>query len=257
MPPFPPQGVRHGNQLNSLVERPDSPKVELMADGVVMITRRYAIDSLNDIVLAPKPKDPDPLGYHAKCVSTNVVHGPQNQSEVVCTFQGYIYLPPTIYEFANSRMDRPIQMHPKFTDGSTFGSEDPTSPSCYKVFEKIDPNLPLGPNNQYFVKFKDAGTNPALLKFRGIEAYIVGSAQFRKTSFALQPDFAQTDVGKLNAPESGPYGATLPDPTNAGKHWLKIEKTCVNMLKGASILWQITEVWQYNDLGWVEEIYGP
>ena len=256
---FPTAGVRFGNQLGALVERPNSPKVEFMADGVVMITRRWSIDSLNDIVLAPKPMDTDPLGYNAKCVSTVVTNGPQEQSEVVSTFQGYVTLPPSIYEFANSRMDRPIQMHPSFNDVTKFPPEA-------KLYQPIVPGVtfvnpttanPLG-SNAMFVKMNDVGTSTSdpNAKFRGIEAYIVGSAQFRKTSFSLSPDFDQTDVGKLSAPSAGPYSATLPDPSNTNHKWLKIEKTCVNMLKGASILWTITEVWQYNDLGWLTEIYS-
>lgn len=261
--PIPGTGVRHGNQLAALVERPDSPKVEFMADGVVMITRRYAIDSGSDIAMAPKPKDLDPLGYNARCVSTQVVHGVQNQSEIISTFQGYTSLPPNIYEFANSRLDRPIAMHPNFNDPSIF-------PPSTKVYEPIPPFTeksmvaptdasPYGGKGCVFSKFQDVGDslNDPKIKFRGVEAYIVGSAQFRKTAYATEPDFDQTDVGKLSAPESGPYWMTLPDPTNSGKHWLKIEKTCVNMLKGASILWTITEVWQYNDLGWLSEIYEP
>ena len=256
---FPTAGVRFGNQLGALVERPNSPKVEFMADGVVMITRRWSIDSLNDIVLAPHPKDYDPLGYNAQCISTVVTNGPQEQSEVVSTFQGYVTLPPSIYEFANSRMDRPIQMHPDFNDVTVF----PCASKLYQPIiqgvtytEPTDAN-PIG-QNAMFVRFKDIGTNSsdANAKFRGIEAYIVGSAQFRKTSYSLVPDFDQTDVGKLSAPSAGPYSATLPDPYNSAHKWLKIEKTCVNMLKGASTLWTITEVWQYNDLGWLTEIYS-
>ena len=237
---------RFGNQLAAMVESADSPRVEMMADGVVMITRKWKVDSGRDLLLCPKPKDADPLGFHARCVSTTIEHGPGRMSVVTSTFQGYITLPPTIYEFANSRMDRPIQIHPKFLTIPGMGEEkyrtkDPVSGVFIKFWDQVEATDPQG-------SAKDA-------KFRGIEAYIVGSAQWRKTSYALQPDLDQTDVGKLSAPESGGYTG-LPDANNSLKKWLKIEKTCRNMLKGASILWEITEVWQYNDLAWVTEIYG-
>jgi hypothetical protein len=157
-----------------------------------------------------------------------------------------VTLPPTIYEFANSRFDRPITLHPNFNTTSVFPDET-------KSYSIPDPSTP---SIKVFLKFKDADPVPANNKFRGVEAYITGSAQWRKTSYSIQPDFSQTDVGKLNAPETGPYTG-LPDQNNINNSWLKIEKTSVNLLKGASILWQTTEVWQFNVDKWLTEIYGP
>lgn len=234
-----PSYTRFGDPLNNLVESPDSPRVEFMADGVVMITRKWKCDSGSDIALAPKPKALDALGYSARCVSTVIQHGAANISEIVSTYQGYVTLPPNIYEFANSRFDRPIQMHPQFMNNSVFPTSTKYIPTATGMFEK----------------FKDVGS-VADTKFRGVEAYITGSAQWRKTSYSLQPDLEQTDVGKLSAPEVGSYTG-VPDASNAGKSWLKVEKTTVNMLKGASIMWVTTEVWQYNVDKWLTEIYGP
>jgi len=239
-------GVRFGDQLTQLREQSDSPRVEFQADGVVLISRHWKVDSGSNLALAPKPKDLDALGYHARCVTSVIQHGKQNISDIMATYQGYVTLPPSIYEFSNSRFDRPIQLHPQFNNPSYF-------PDATKAYAVPDPATPTV---KVFVKFKDSDPVGANNKFRGVEAYITGSSQWRKTSYALNPDFDQQDVGKLNPPETGPY-VGLPDQLNTLNSWLKIEKTCVNLLKGASILWQITEVWQFNLDRWVIEIYGP
>lgn len=242
--------TRFGDSLLNPVEQADSPKVEFQADGVAIISRHWVIDNSQAEFFQPLPGELDPsFAYSAKCVSSISELGEGSQAHVRAVFQGYLTLPPTIYEFQNSRLDRPIQMNPNFEDiGDNF-----------KVFSPIlDPTTGAPTGNQTFVKFQDASTTEADNKFAGVESYIVGMAQWKKTAYATSPDFSQTDVGKLSAPEIGPWtGNGIPDPANDDKSWLKIDKTCFNLLKGASILWLITETWLYNADGWLEEFYGP
>lgn len=256
-----------GSALESLndAEQPFSPQVDFQANGVVMITRTWKVNRDNDLGLMPNIKDLDDLTeYSAKCISVNLTGIAGVWTEIVAVYQGYTTLPPTIFEFVNARLDRPIQMHPRFLDEAVF-------PKDTKVFDKINPDKEAGEGNQIFSKFKDVIstvapiTTEAMCRFRGIESFIVGSAQWRKTTYSLVPDFDNSDVGALNPPNTGEGDFTPPDPPinglpdqfNAENTWIKVEKTCVNMMQGASILWIITEVWLHNDLGWTEEIYNP
>lgn len=235
------------NVLQASNQQADSPQMEVQADGTILITRRFVVDKANAGGALPAPRSGDPLGEYTgvKVVTATSRPFKPDMAIIEVVLQGYLTLPLTIYEFQNSRMDRPIQMHPKFNTSPGMGE------SKYRVTQLT------GPSAGAWLKFYD-GPNTATKdhKFAGIENYVTGSAQWRKTSFSATPDFDQTDVGKLNAPEVGSYGATVPDVSNTGNHWLKLEKTCRNMLRGASILWEITEVWQYNSLGWMPEIYS-
>lgn len=233
-----------GNNLSALEEQVESGRFEITAEGVMVVTRVWKATYAVAIANAPAVRSADPGGTGALCISVTIDREAGDIAIVRATYQGYLYLPFTIYEFANTRQERPIEMHPNFNDAAKF-------PDAVKFF---DPDMLLQ-GKKVFVKFQDSDPTATNNRFRGIEAYITGSAQWRKTSYSTTPDFDQTDVGRLNAPEAGPYGG-LPDAGNAGKTWLKMEKTCRNLYKGASLLWEITEVWQYNRDGWRDEIYG-
>lgn len=243
-----PDPVMFGNQLLDRLELPESPTVNITANGTVMITRRWKVNGSVNISQMPLPRQLDPLGYNARCVGSVSTPGPGNISMIESTFQGYITLPITIYEFANSRLDRPINQHPNFNNVTFF-------PANTKV---------LDPVSGQFQKFKDAGTSgDPTITFAGVEAYITGSSLWRKTSYSITPDFNQADVGTLNAPEAG-ANTGLPNQSNAllpgnppgRRSWLKMEKNCVNELLGASIIWRITETWQFNQYGWLGQIYS-
>lgn len=245
--------TRFGNELSTKVEQPGSGKIQVSADGVVVMTRIWQVDNDRIWQEIPNVKFSDPVYPNLFCVDVTVDPGKAKHAIITATFQGYQTLPPVIYEFQNSRMDRPIALHPKFMDtGAGQMGEIAGTEAKYKS---------LDPINGAFIKFFD-GTSGTVggktkdNKFRGIEAYIVGSATFRKTSFSTTPNFSQTGVGKLTPPEAGPWAATIPDAGNTAHSWLLVENSCSNLLKGASILWQIVRVWQYNSQGWMTEIYS-
>lgn len=234
-----------GNNLSLLVEQPQSGAYNLTAEGIFTITRIWRATYDVCVANAPGVRSIDPYGTNALCIQVDITRESPNLGTVTAVYQGFLNLPFTIYELSNSRMERPIGMHPKFLDTSVF-------PESCKVFEIPDAVAAI----PIFVKFKDVGTDgDPDLKFRGIESFIVGNVQWRKTSYSQTPDFSATDVGKLSAPETGSFTG-LPDQSNSGKKWLKIEKNCRNIYKGASLLWEINEVWQYNELGWTTEIYS-
>jgi hypothetical protein len=249
--PLPSGVTRFGDQLGSKAESKGSRRVEFMADGVVNITHTFNVDSGADLTSAAKPKDLDTFNstYHARCVSSLIEPLGGNQSRITEQYQGYIYLPPTIYEFNNSRFDRPINMHPKFNDVTVF-------PEDTKVYRDVsEAGVIVGKTFDKFVDYVPGGDpNDARLRFRGIESYITGSSQFRRIMFLTAPVFDQGIVGKLCPPDSGTYSG-LPDPYNVLHSWLCIENSCVNMLRGASIMWTLTTVWQYIKEGWSTDIY--
>lgn len=235
-----------GDPQNTLTVQPDSGAYNFTAEGIFTVTRIWKAKYDVCLANAPQVRSLDTLGSNGLCISVDIVPIPPNLALMTAVYQGFLYLPFTIYELSNSRMERPIAMHPDFLDVSKF-------PEACKLFDIPDPNEPL---KKSFAKFKDVGTSgDPNLKFAGVESFIVGNVQWRKTSYSQTPDFDAADVGKLNAPEAGPYTG-LPDQSNTAKKWLKLEKNCRNMFRGASLLWEINEVWQYNDLGWLEEIYS-
>lgn len=236
-----------GNVLSTLVEQPNSGTYNFTAEGIFTVTRIWRAKYDACLSQAPQVRSIDPLGSNGLCISVDIIRMPPDLGEVTAVYQGFLYLPFTIYELTNSRMERPIAMHKDFLDVSKF-------PLASKLFDIPDP---VGaPTDKSFTKFKDVGTaGDPNLKFAGVESFIVGNVQWRKTSYSQTPDFSATDVGKLNAPEAGPYTG-LPDQSNAAKKWLKMEKNCRNIFKGASLLWEINEAWQFNDLGWLTEIYS-
>lgn len=250
--------IKHGATLGLKIEQSDSPGIEFQADGTVLVSRKWKCGKQEALGLCPRARSQDAAfenqtGLKVFCVNSKVEPQPGSWALISASYQGYETLPPIIYEFQNSRMDRPIVLHPKFNDKSVF-------PDACKVFDKIDPNLPAGAGNRFFSKFKDskAETEPdSVIKFAGVTGFVVGTAQWVKTEFSEEPDFDISDVGTLQAPEVGPYLGDVPDAANTGRHWLKVDKSCSNLLRGASILFQTREVWLYNSLTWLREIYDP
>ena len=242
-----------GNNITSLIETPLSGAFNLNAEGIFTVTRIWEADYDVCVANAPQPRSVDPLGTNALCIQVDISRRSPRIGTITAVYQGFLYLPLTVYELSNSRMERPISLHPDFNDVSKF-------PYACKMFEPVidgATGAPTGKEN--FVRFKDSDqpnpdTNPNN-KFRGIESYVVGSVQWRKLAYSQTPDFDALDVGKLSAPEAGPFTG-LPDQSNSAGKWLKMEKNCRNIYKGASLLWEISEVWQYNDKGWLSEIYS-
>lgn len=235
--------ARFGDQLSTKREQPGSGKIQMGPDGVIMLTRIWQVDTDYRWSEMPYPRQPDTEFNELFCVDVQVEPSKGKHTIMTATFQGFKTLPPVIYEFQNSRMDRPIQLHPDFGKIPGMGELQ------YRVVDEKQGGA--------FIKFFDGTNGEKNNKFRGIEAYIVGSASFRRTEFAIEPDFSQTAVGKLQVPDAGPWASKLPDPLNAAHSWLLVENSCSNLLKGASILWQRVRVWQYNQLGWMPEIYSP
>jgi hypothetical protein len=178
---------------------------------------------------------------------------------VTSVYQGIWNMPFTVYQMDASRYEKPIVYHPAFNNPAIFGDYvGSTSQYTQTKLTRGIVNPSSGVIDTYvFDKFKDigAGVNDPSCIFRGIEAYMVATATFRKTSYALAPDFMLSKCFVLDNPETG--GLSIPDPSNEKKSWLKADKTCRNMYRGASQIWEIQESWLYNANGWLPQIYNP
>jgi len=223
-------------------------KVSFDADGSIIIDREWKCRYADAFSLCPKPRTAAPEGtpgYNTLCISSGYERFRPDGAIVRATYQGIWNMPFTVYEMDASRYERPIQYHPDFNDASKF-------PVASKIMKGVtDPNT--GATVLVFDRFKDIcdTANDDSCKFRGVEAYMVPSGTFRKTSYTTIPDFSLDGVFKIGTPETGGH------PIRGGDNvWLKADKTCRNMYRGASQIWEIQETWIYNENGWLTEIYG-
>lgn len=237
--------------LGSLNTTEGDGKISFDTDGSIIIDRVWVGPNYEAAyALCPKPRHTAPAGTpgtNTLCIASSIERLKPDVTIVRATYQGIWNMPFTIYQMDANRYERPIQYHPNFNDATKFplnskiivAQTDPTTGASFMVFQK----------------FRDIGSSISdpVAKFRGIEAYLVATACFRKTSYALNPDFGLDKVFKLDAPEHGGY--SIPDPSNSSKRWLKGDKTCRNLYRGASQIWEIGETWLYNINGWLSEIY--
>lgn len=238
-------------------------KVYFDTDGSIFIDRVWKCAYANAFSLCPKPRDAAPVGTPGQnnfCITSGFERDGGDSAKVTATYQGIWYMPFTVYQMDASRYERPITYHPKFNNASVFGDKvgSTSSYAHTKVYRSVPDPVTGATVASVFDKFLDISpTNDSTdpnCKFRGIEAYMVATATWRKTSYQLQPDCSLSNIFKLDAPETG--GIVIPDGGNAGKSWLKADKTCRNMFRGASQVWEIQESWLYNANGWLSEIYA-
>jgi hypothetical protein len=237
-------------------------EVTFDTDGSIFITRVWAGAFQSCLDLCPKPRDfppPNTPGLNVRCIESSVKRLRPDAGQVTARYQGIWNMPFTTYQMEASRYEKPIIYHPKFNDASVFGvpvgnpNNETGNPLQTKFYDVQKINNVDYPYFKAFANLTKAGSAVST-KFAGIEAYMVATATFRKTSYALSPDFGLANIFKLNAPETG--GSSVPDASNASKSWLKADKTCRNLYRGASQIWEIQESWLYNANGWLEAIYS-
>ena len=261
--PIPP--VQFGNPLTDWVKQPDSGQTALTADGAIVFTRKWKVQYSGFFSNIPSIGDPDPDGFTGapgptgqvnipRCFHVDVERQAPGVALITAKYMGYNTLPPPVYELVNSRVDRPIDTHPSFFDVAKF-------PDACKVYDPV-PTTPAQTATKVFRQFQNADptdtTRTGNNRFAGIQSYITGSAQWRRTKYSLTPLCDCSSVGKLEAPDIGSMSGSdigLPDYSNSNHSWLLIEHTCRNMLMGATQVWIITDSWLYNPAGWRTEIY--
>lgn len=248
----------HPWQLTGLNPTDGDGKISFDTDGSVLIDRVWTCPYSMAFSLCPRPRDPAgnlPQISNTRCISSSLERQKPNNAIVRATYQGTYRLPFTIYSMEASRDQKPITYHPKFNDPAIFGDAvGSTSGNAHtKVMRYVtDPTTKV--STPVFDKFLDIGTSATdpNIKFAGIEGYLVASAVFRKTSYAEAADFMLNNIFTIQMPETG--GSTVPgSPSN----WLKADKTCRNMYRGASQIWEIQETWLFNPNGWLKQIYNP
>ena len=146
---------------------------------------------------------------------------------------------------------------------------------------KILTNGPVVGGVQYyqfggFVNALPQNNDKSVVRFAGIEAYIVGNGELKVVShrFATElttADFDASQLGRFwspvqmladlqslqdNTPGLAAQFALLPDFNNTNHSWLRVDKTMINQFRGASPIWQKTEVLWYNTRGWDTAIYS-
>jgi len=215
----------------------------------------WACQYVNAFSLCPKPRDFAPAGTpgtNTRCITSGYERKLPDAAIVRATYQGIWNLPFTTYQLEASRYEHPIQYHPDFNDPTKFGTwvGDTSGGEQTKMFETITEG---GVTAKAFTKFRDIGSSASdpVCKFRGISAYMVASAVWRKTSYTLTPTFGVTGLFKIDAPDTGGLWSI----SNTSQ-WLKADKTFRNMYRGASVIWEVQESWLYNQNGWLSEIYG-
>lgn len=242
--------------LGSLTPYEGDGKISFDTDGSILIDRIWSGPAYDTAyALCPKARDAAPAGTpgtNVFCINSSLERLKPDATIVRATYQGIWNMPFTLYQMDASRYERPIQYHPDFFNATKF----PVNTKVYTTHEPTPPDTLTFP---VFEKFRDAydasvPADAAKVKFAGIEAYLVATACFRKTSYALSPDFGLANIFKLDAPETGGY--SVPDSSNSNRSWLKGDKTCRNMYRGASQIWEVGECWLYNANGWLSEIYG-
>jgi hypothetical protein len=228
-------------------------KVSFDTDGSIFIERVWACAYANAFSLCPKPRDFAPVGTpgtNTKCITSGYDRKLPDAAIVRATYQGIWNLPFTTYQLEASRYEHPIQYHPNFNNKEIF-------PDNTKIIDTItDPVTKV--EASVFNRFKDISTlaDPAsrtdpTCKYRGISAYMVASAVWRKTSYTLSPVFGVSGLFKIDAPDTGGLWSVA-----SASQWLKADKTFRNVYRGASAIWEIQESWLYNQNGWLSEIYG-
>lgn len=243
----------------ALISTDGDGKVSFDTDGSCFVERVWTCSYVNALALCPRPRSaasaPVTGVSNLKCINSSVERLKPDAAIVRATYQGTWRLPFTIYQMDASRYERPITYHPDFANAAKFGTYvgDTSGGEQTKLARKLEDPTGGSGGAYVFDKFRDIGT-AAQIKFRGIEAYMVATATFRKTSYDIQPDFGLAGIFKLGAPETG--GTAIPDPANTNRSWLKADKTCRNLYRGASEIWEIQESWLYNANGWLTEIYG-
>lgn len=248
--------------LSEFIEQPDSPKWSYGPDGIVELRRKWkCLSGDNAMGFAPFPGSPDWQNGAFRCANTEITRIPIGEPDpwslIESVYYGILFTPPTIVEWTSNRLDRPIEQHPDFNDGTKFG------------YPTVSGNtLTSGsPRTKIFRQATQDGGGWAFEKFaadsefRGIEAYMVASGQFKVTDYLLTPDASVTGLFKIDTPPSisvlGAGFAQLFSPPNAGgNRYLKVQHDCRNVLKGLLNIWERTRVWLYFDLGWKTQIYS-
>ena len=229
-------------------------KVSFDTDGSIFIERVWRCRYADAFTLCPKPRSFAPAGTpgtNTQCINSGYERLKPDAAIIRASYQGIWNLPFTTYQLEASRYERPITYHPDFANVTKFGTwvGDTSGGEQTKVARIVTDNL-TGTQTRVFDKFLDIGTT-AQIKFRGIEAYMVATAVWRKTSYTLTPTFGVSGLFKIDAPDTGGLWS-ISNPSQ----WIKADKTFRNMYRGASEIWEIQESWLYNANGWLSEIYS-
>lgn len=230
-------------------------KVSFDTDGSIFIERRWVCRYQDAFTLCPKPRDFAPAGTpgtNTRCITSGYERSKPDSAIISATYQGIWNMPFTTYQLEASRYERPITYHPDFANTAKFGTYvgDTSGPEQTKLARPVNDAVTGAVLAYTFDKFREIGT-AAQIKFRGIEAYMVATAVWRKTSYTLTPVFGVSGLFKIDAPDTGGLW-TVAD----ANQWLKADKTFRNLYRGASEIWEVQESWLYNKNGWLTEIYG-
>ena len=232
--------------------RDDDGKVSFDTDGSIFIERSWTCVYNNAFALCPKPRDAAPAGTpgtNTRCITSSYERWKADAAIVRATYQGIWNMPFTVYQMDASRYERPITYHPQFNNEAVFGASVPGGQ--YPWTKIVDGQIKSGVRASTFIKFRDVGQTDDEVKFRGIEAYMVATAVWRKTSYTLTPTFTLDNLFKIDTPDTGGLWSV-----SNQNQWLKADKTYRNMYRGASQVWEIQESWLYNQNGWLTEIYA-
>jgi hypothetical protein len=245
----------------SQFEQPDSPEFTFEPDGMVCLKRRWKfLSESRALSVAPRVAYTDVTYGNFRCAQTTIkrmVNGKEDAwSLVESTYYGvFAGQPmPVIVEWTTTRNDRPIEQHPDFNT-ATFGyplitdgvltSGTPTT----KIFDKA-----INEGGGFaFKKFAPDST------FRGIDAYMVATAQWKVTDYLLGPNFDMTSLCKIDVPPSVVLsdGSIVSPPYQVSANkYLKVQHDCRNVLKGVLSIYERQRTWLYYDLGWVSEVYS-
>lgn len=251
--------------LQQFTEQPNSGEIDIGADGVMTVERAWKANYNLILQYIPAPGDPDPLGTNTKCANVKVSRfatgdGGKPIGLLRCTYIGFFVMPPNEYEWTTLRIDRPIEMHPKFNDTSKFPGVPPANLSPGQTPSATpEAGCKLWDYDKYgfvhFLKFKDVGSATDT-KFRGITDFMAGGGQWKVVDYSLTPDAHATDNFKIDTP-ANPGGWNIPSNSGPGglPTYLKIQHDCMNILKGRSNLYRRTRCWLWNPLGWLHEVY--
>ena len=227
-------------------------EVSFDTDGSIFIERRWVCRFQDAFTLCPKPRDFAPAGTpgtNTRCITSNYKRQKPDAAIISATYQGIWNMPFTVFHMDASRYERPITDHAQFNNEAVFGSDKPGGQ--YPWTKIVEAQIKSGVTAARFIGFRDVGQTDAEVKFRGIEAYMVATAVWRKTSYTLTPTFTLDNLFKIDTPDTGGLWSV----TN-NNQWLKADKTYRNMYRGASQVWEIQESWLFNANGWLTEIYA-
>ena len=226
--------------LLAKLEQPEGDDITVNVDGVTTYRRVYRGNFVFLKANMPVIRSLDPNGaYNGRATTISLSREKPDLGVLVVEYTGSAALPLPTYELVASQHEVPITYHPDFPDWTDYilptTVKDPETLTWIASFEK----------------FREFGSNN---KFRGIEAYWLAAAVWRKTQYTYTPDTNFSNLFKLDAPETG--GNPLPDSSNTLKSWIRGDKSSRNLYRGASPIWETQEAWLYNPNGWLSEIYG-